>query len=106
MRSTAARRGGRRIAAIKDVVVLLPGHRLDGQPAEIARAELQHAHRDQLLALGHGDDVRPLGVDLAVMVELDDGDAVGLVGRQVDRPHREELGAAACGTFGPEVSRR
>ena len=96
--------GRRRIAAVEHFVALLAADGLKGQPAVVARSELQDAARDQLLPGGDGQ-VLPIGLDLAVMEELDHHDAVVLVGGNRHFTQRVELGIPSTERLGRHPSR-
>ena len=94
-----------RIAAVEDLVFRLAFDRLEGQPAEIARPELQDAQRDQLPISRGDDDVVAVGPNLAVVEELDDDDRIRLRRRHGHLPDGVELGPAAAERLGGSMDR-
>ena len=98
--------GAGRLAAVEDLVGVLPLHRLEGQPAIVARPKLQDARGDRLLALGRYDrDVAAVVVDLPVMEELGDHDRVRLAGRDGHRADGVELRSRAAEGSGRKACR-
>ena len=75
--------GGRRLvgrfAAVEDIVFVLSANGLKGQPAEIARPDLQHAGRDDFV-LADDDHVFAVGRDFAVMQKFRHDHAVRFAG--------------------------
>ena len=92
-----------RIAAVKNVVGRLTFDRLEGQPAEVARPDLQHTERRRFLVSRGDQHVAAVGANLAVVKELDHDDRIRFSGGNKHRADGVELRAAPAEGLGRQA---